>query len=204
MESFPYVRAFQSYDGFGIHFLASMKPLSHHLSSVLAARMPNAAVLTLWNGVRNQQPTTVRCSPLGRAMLDKIVAEHLKHRHCEMTSRSTSTICFEVGFILQMTSLFAIRCILSGRTTPAFANRFLCPHSTAHLMKSRNEPRPGSIRIAGGFGGAATRVEIEHKAETAAFPTWNGRRYVLLDLFVLLHCPWGRLGYLVPSVAEAT
>ena len=45
IQTFPYVRAFQSYDGhFGIHFLASMEPLSKESGSDLAARMPPAAV----------------------------------------------------------------------------------------------------------------------------------------------------------------
>ncbi|MGA3071100.1 MAG: fused MFS/spermidine synthase [Terracidiphilus sp.] len=43
MQSFPYVRAFSSYDGFGIHFLASMEPIPITPSSVLAERMPPAA-----------------------------------------------------------------------------------------------------------------------------------------------------------------
>jgi len=42
-QSFPYVRAFSSYNGFGIHFLASMEPIPITSSSVLAARMPPAA-----------------------------------------------------------------------------------------------------------------------------------------------------------------
>ena len=44
MESFPYVLAFRSYDNaFGIHFLASMHPLSLEPGSVLASRMPARA-----------------------------------------------------------------------------------------------------------------------------------------------------------------
>jgi spermidine synthase len=44
MESFPNVRAFRSYDPqFGIHFLASMKPIPNLSSSVLASRMPARA-----------------------------------------------------------------------------------------------------------------------------------------------------------------
>jgi predicted membrane-bound spermidine synthase len=43
MQSFPYVRIFQSYDRFGVHFLASMEPIPMTSSSVLAARMPAAA-----------------------------------------------------------------------------------------------------------------------------------------------------------------
>jgi spermidine synthase len=45
MHSFPYVRAFYFYDGhFGIHFVASMKPLRSFSAAELAARMPPAAV----------------------------------------------------------------------------------------------------------------------------------------------------------------
>jgi spermidine synthase len=40
-ESFPYVRAYRSYDGgFGIHFLASMQPIQMPTGAVLASRMP--------------------------------------------------------------------------------------------------------------------------------------------------------------------
>jgi len=43
-QSFPYVRAFRSYDrSFGIHFLASMAPLPDFSGKELAARMPSAA-----------------------------------------------------------------------------------------------------------------------------------------------------------------
>jgi hypothetical protein len=44
MQSFPYVRAFQSFGYYGIHFLASMEPLPTASSSILAARMPSTAV----------------------------------------------------------------------------------------------------------------------------------------------------------------
>jgi spermidine synthase len=44
MDSFPYVRAFRSFDPRdGIHFLASMEPIQTASSSVLASRMPSAA-----------------------------------------------------------------------------------------------------------------------------------------------------------------
>jgi spermidine synthase len=47
-QSFPYVRAFQSFDrGYGIHFLASMRPLPTVSAATLAARMPAAAVTDL-------------------------------------------------------------------------------------------------------------------------------------------------------------
>ena len=44
MQSFPYVRAFLSFDSYGIHFLASMEPLPMVSSPGLAARLPSAAV----------------------------------------------------------------------------------------------------------------------------------------------------------------
>jgi spermidine synthase len=43
-DSFPYVRAFRSYDQYGIHFLASMEPIAVTSSAVLASRLPSAAV----------------------------------------------------------------------------------------------------------------------------------------------------------------
>ena|SRR6516225_1482599 len=42
-ESFPYVPAFHSVGGSGIHFLASMEPLPLASASDLAARLPRAA-----------------------------------------------------------------------------------------------------------------------------------------------------------------
>src|SRR5438128_5422546 len=50
-ESFPYVRAFQSFDDLGIHFLESMEPLPGGSGSVLAARLPAAAAADFleWN-----------------------------------------------------------------------------------------------------------------------------------------------------------
>jgi spermidine synthase len=43
-ESFPYVRAFGSFEGWGIHYLASRQPLPDRSAADLAARMPpNAA-----------------------------------------------------------------------------------------------------------------------------------------------------------------
>jgi spermidine synthase len=43
-QSFPYVRVFRSFDNYGLHFLASMDPLPTRSSSMLAARMPLAAI----------------------------------------------------------------------------------------------------------------------------------------------------------------
>jgi spermidine synthase len=43
-QSFPYVRAYRSYEGaFGIHFLASMQPIEMPSGAVLASRMPMKA-----------------------------------------------------------------------------------------------------------------------------------------------------------------
>lgn len=43
-ESFPFVRAFGSFEGWGIHFLASRQPIPYRSASELAARLPaNAA-----------------------------------------------------------------------------------------------------------------------------------------------------------------
>ena len=45
ISSFPYVRAFESFDGdYGIHFLASTRPLPTESASILASRLPPAAV----------------------------------------------------------------------------------------------------------------------------------------------------------------
>ncbi|MBV9624334.1 MAG: fused MFS/spermidine synthase [Acidobacteria bacterium] len=42
-QSFPFVRAFMSYEGLGIHFLASLQALPQLPSSTLAARLPASA-----------------------------------------------------------------------------------------------------------------------------------------------------------------
>jgi predicted membrane-bound spermidine synthase len=46
-ESFPYVRVFQSVEGWGYHFLASMRPIPVTPASVLAGRLPPSAVQDL-------------------------------------------------------------------------------------------------------------------------------------------------------------
>jgi predicted membrane-bound spermidine synthase len=57
MESFPYVRAFKSFDRYGIHFLASMQPIPVLSSAELASRMPPAAVADFveWGPQANAQ-----------------------------------------------------------------------------------------------------------------------------------------------------
>lgn len=44
MQSFPHVRAFRSAEGWGLHFLASLRPLPTRTPSELASRLPPAAV----------------------------------------------------------------------------------------------------------------------------------------------------------------
>jgi spermidine synthase len=46
-EVFPFVRAFRSFNGSGIHFLASMQPLRVPSSALLASRLPPAAASDL-------------------------------------------------------------------------------------------------------------------------------------------------------------
>jgi spermidine synthase len=46
-ESFPYVRAFPSVEGWGIHFLASISPIPSRSADELAARMPPGAALNM-------------------------------------------------------------------------------------------------------------------------------------------------------------
>jgi hypothetical protein len=54
-ESFPYVRAFPSVEGWGIHLLASMKPIERLDPAQLAARMPANAKKDLleWNNSKD-------------------------------------------------------------------------------------------------------------------------------------------------------
>ena len=49
-ESFPYVRAFSSFEGWGVHYLASSKPVPNLSASELAKRLPPsaAAAFTEW------------------------------------------------------------------------------------------------------------------------------------------------------------
>jgi spermidine synthase len=46
-DSFPNARAFQSMEGWGLHFLASLQPLTTVRASVLASRLPRSAALDL-------------------------------------------------------------------------------------------------------------------------------------------------------------
>ena len=46
-ESFPYVRVFNSFEGWGFHFLASMSPIPEVSASVLAGRLPAEAAADL-------------------------------------------------------------------------------------------------------------------------------------------------------------
>jgi spermidine synthase len=55
MESFPHVRVFHGFEGWGYHFIASMDPIPNRTAAQLAARMPSKAPedLTEWG----PQPT---------------------------------------------------------------------------------------------------------------------------------------------------
>ena len=46
-ESFPYVRAFTSIEGWGIHYLASRQPILDRSAAELAERMPASAAADL-------------------------------------------------------------------------------------------------------------------------------------------------------------
>ena len=46
-ESFPYIRVFGSLEGWGLHFLASSRPLPQRTAAELAARLPVSAVLDM-------------------------------------------------------------------------------------------------------------------------------------------------------------
>jgi spermidine synthase len=76
-ESFPYVRAFQSLDDFGFHFLASVEPLPGGSGSVLAARLPVAAAADFLEW----EPSTTTAKLFNRALsrersIEKIIAEN--------------------------------------------------------------------------------------------------------------------------------
>jgi len=55
-DSFPYVRCFSSIEGFGIHMLASMEPLSEVSADDFAARMPETAKKDLLEWAPPGQP----------------------------------------------------------------------------------------------------------------------------------------------------
>jgi len=76
-QSFPYVRAFLSFDGDGIHFLASMQLLPVVSSSVLAARLQPAAAADFleWGPQTTVQEQFERV--LSRELpVEKIIAEN--------------------------------------------------------------------------------------------------------------------------------
>lgn len=56
-ESFPYVRAFSSVEGWGIHYLASMSPIPERSASDLVARMPAEAVQNMMEWGPASDPT---------------------------------------------------------------------------------------------------------------------------------------------------
>jgi predicted membrane-bound spermidine synthase len=76
MDCFPYVRAFRSYNRYGIHFLASMEPIPIASSSVLAAHMPSAAVSDFVEWGPQTTPQQQFDAVLSRELsLEKLVAQ---------------------------------------------------------------------------------------------------------------------------------
>jgi spermidine synthase len=74
-ESFPYVRASRSLDGFGIHFWATLQPLAPHRFEDLPRQLPPraAADLVEWNPGRT--PKDMLNEVLGRGLsLDDLIA----------------------------------------------------------------------------------------------------------------------------------
>ena len=93
MQSFPYVRGFQSEAPPGIHFLASMQPIPITSSAALAARMPSAAAADLveW-GPHATAQAQFESILSGEVDLAKLVAEDPEYPRFAMTSPSMSTI----------------------------------------------------------------------------------------------------------------
>jgi spermidine synthase len=65
-KSFPYVRAFGSVSGWGVHFLASMSPLPQRTPEEMAQRMPPAAIKDLIEWGPGQTPQRQFAIMLGR------------------------------------------------------------------------------------------------------------------------------------------
>lgn len=55
-QSFPYVRAYESIEGWGIHFLASMQPIPTVTGEQLAAKLPQRAAADLMEWEKNTTP----------------------------------------------------------------------------------------------------------------------------------------------------
>jgi hypothetical protein len=75
-ESFPYVKAFASVHGWGVHYLASDAPLVDHTADELASRLPAAAAADLVEWGPNHTPETQFAAVLNQAVnLDDIIAQ---------------------------------------------------------------------------------------------------------------------------------
>ncbi len=74
-DSFPYVRAYESMEGWGLHFLARMEPLPDDDGQVLASRLPGRAAVDLLEWNQDSTPAKLFDDVLGRERsLDKLVA----------------------------------------------------------------------------------------------------------------------------------
>jgi spermidine synthase len=64
-RSFPYVRAYESVEGWGIHFLASMQPIVPPSGAVLASRLPDRAAKDLMEWETDTSPEKMFTDVLG-------------------------------------------------------------------------------------------------------------------------------------------
>ncbi len=74
-SSFPYVRAFGSIEGWGVHFLARMEPLPAEDSQALARRLPDRAAADLVEWDEGSTPKKIFADVLSRERsLDSLIA----------------------------------------------------------------------------------------------------------------------------------
>jgi len=74
-NSFPYVRAFGSIEGWGVHFLARMEPFPTADSRALARRLPDRAATDLVEWNEESTPEKMFADVLGRERsLDSLIA----------------------------------------------------------------------------------------------------------------------------------
>ena len=75
-ESFPYVRAFHSIEGYGLHFLASAVPIPSHTAEQLAGRMPGTAITDMMEWGPETGPERQLAKVLNSELsLDQIIAQ---------------------------------------------------------------------------------------------------------------------------------
>lgn len=78
-ESFPYVRVFHSFGGFGFHFICSQQPLPNWTPAEMVRHMPPTAVTDLMEWGPNATPELQFADVMGRELtLDQMIAEEPK------------------------------------------------------------------------------------------------------------------------------